>query len=112
MAIIRFTQCNFNFVQDMHSKIATEMPILPRMKYYRQLLSTTPDNTFSTLDENFLLVAQWMKRKKLLLNLTFYSVCSCRQFSNGEWSIETDDDGDMLGDPHHGFFRQRLDYLR
>lgn len=114
MATIRFSQCHEGFSQDEQSRKAAELPMIPRMKRYEELLNTYPDGTFSTMDENFLLVAQWMKRSGRLKTLTFVSVCHCRRFVSefAEHKIETDESGDMLDDPHHGFFPQRLDYLR
>jgi hypothetical protein len=109
MATIRFTQCCNDFKQDPHSEAASKMPVLPRMDFYVSILTRFPHNDFATMDENMLLVAQWMKRNKRLRDLTLISVC-CH--GGNERVIETDADGDMGGEPHHGFFTQRLQYLR
>jgi hypothetical protein len=107
--IIRFTQCCNDFRQDNISEQAIRLPILPRMDFYRQMLARFPHNDFATMDENMILVAQWMKRQGILKELTLISVC-CDE--GAERVIETDAEGDMLNDPHHGFFTQRLEYLR
>jgi hypothetical protein len=107
MPTIRFTQCSNDFALDTISEEASRLPVLPRMDYYIQVLQRFPE--FSTIDENMILVAQWMKRQGIIKDLTLISVC-CH--AGEERVIETDADGDMLNDPHHGFFSQRLTYLR
>lgn len=105
---IQFTQCDVNFEQDDVSVRAAKMPVYQRIQFYTATLLQCPDDTFATFDENFILLAQFLKRKGFLRELTLVSVCN----EHAERIIETDADGDMLGEPHHGFFTQRLEWLR
>lgn len=116
MATIKFTQCHPDFDMDHMSRMGNEMPVQIRGMYYEFLLRDNPDGVFSTIDEHFLLVAQYLKRKGELKNLTLISVCGCGDNFLGDKTdervIEIDSEGDMSGDCHHGFFPQRLKYLR
>ncbi len=91
------------------------MPIIPRLEFYKKILShTVPDHlakkTYYTLDENFIIVAMWMKRQKKIKSLTLVSACSC---CDGDKTclFEVDENGEVDGEFHHGFFSQRLAYL-
>lgn len=108
MAKITFTQCARDFDMDIHSHKLYLLPVIDRIREYKLLLVQKPEGNFFTIDELFLLVAQQMKRAGVLSVLQFVSICR----DSPPIFIETDDEGDMLGDPHHGFFTQRLELLR
>lgn len=113
MIIISFTQCDVRFSQDAFCESMSCLAIEPRLKCYENVLVKPDEITYSwhTLDEHFLLVAQWMKRRGIIKALTFVSHCHC----DGRHDIRvipTDEQGDMVGEPHHGFFAHRLKYLR
>lgn len=116
MITIRFTQCARDFELDDFSKEMTLWPVIPRVELYKKvLLDHAPlrrDTEFSTLDELFILVAQKLHRDGRI-KVKFVSVCGCFPvvFDN-EREIALDEEGDMLEDPHHGFFGQRLPLLR
>lgn len=101
------------------SNIITSVPFLPYTKergpfYENYLLHCKDASDLVTYDELCVLVAQFLRRtKKFPIKLV--SWCSCPP-GNQNWphmrTIPLDDDGDMIGETHHGFFNQRLKYLR
>lgn len=116
MITIRFTQCA---VKEFHVTLlcrdAETLPIIPRCEFYEKALHDAAqddrDAFFGTHDEHLILIAQCLKRKGVIKDLTLVSVCSC----NGKYDervIPIDDEGDCTEDAHHGFFPQRLKYLR
>lgn len=66
-----------------------------------------------TYDELCVLVAQYLKRTKGI-DIQLVSWCQCWEPDEppASISITLDADGSMNDDPHHGFFRQRMKYLR
>jgi len=122
MITISFTQCCLDFKQDDRSILAAGMPIIKRVRLYEEMLQAAPTATFSTLDEHMLLVAQWLRRQGKIKNLQFVSVCDCPRVQKRTGKlpeprrrgivIQTDASGDMLSEPQHGYFQQRLYYLR
>lgn len=100
-----------------------QQPIISRCQRYEELLRAVHDHRapadlpaeLYTLDEHLLLIAQWMKRTKKLLMVKFVSHCRCDLRADDPdkiVEIDLDESGDMIEDHHHGFFPQRLQYLR
>lgn len=117
MITIYFTQCDKDFKHDDFCEEMALWPIIPRcQKYEEVLLEVEADGNgiFFTLDEHFILIAQYLKRHGKIEDLTLVSVCSCRlaDMPTKDITILTDDEGDFTESPHHGFFIQRLPYLR
>lgn len=112
MIEIYFTQCDTKFQLGCYMKELALMPILPRLERYEEMLREIGDDmTYYTMDEHFLLVAQWLRRTGVIKHLEFVSVCACYG-PRKEKRIVIDDEGDFTDDCHHGFFPQRLKYLR
>src|SRR5579872_7497665 len=66
----------------------------------------------ATYDELCVLVAQYLRRTQNL-KIELVSWCHClKPFGPRYRAIPLDDDGYMTVDPFHGFFNQRLKYLR
>ena len=82
-----------------------------RVEWYEKELLNGERQIWYTLDENLILIAQYLKRKGQLKYLSFISSCNCGPRYEAR-RISIDDEGDMVDDPHHGFFNQRLRYLR
>lgn len=97
---------------EMHI-VPCSMPIIPRIEYYKSVLcdSNSNNKALFTVDEHLLLIAGWMKRNKKIVKLKFNSLCMCEGHLK-ERVIDVDEDGDLTDNPHHGFFNQRLDFLR
>lgn len=118
MITVYFTQCDPLFRADAYYHRNIVQPINERLKEYERFFNYCTDSfglkeiNFATytLDELFLLIAQSYKRKGIIKNIEFVSCCRCNVYE--EKVIPLDDQGDMLVDPHHGFFSQRLKYLR
>lgn len=111
---INYTECWKGFVEDHFCREAMLLPVIPRIEVYKKRLQSTTGDfeglaEFFTIDEIFLLVAQKFCREKLY-DLDLMSICDCKGL--GQRLIRVDDEGDMIDDPHHGFFSQRLDLLR
>lgn len=112
MIKIRFSQCGF-LKQDAFSQDCSQMPVYVRSTEYACHLLEVSDQELTTYDELLILIAQYLVRKKVLKkeDITLVSICHCSG-EKKELTINLDDEGDMLGDPHHGFFTYRLQYLR
>lgn len=89
------------------------VPIIPRCEYYEYLLLASKEtgNFISTLDEHVLLIAQYLKRTKKIKDLEFRCICDCSGVRECK-IINLDEDGDIIDEIPHGFFSQRLQYLR
>lgn len=117
MITIHFTQCDSRLPMDEFHRRAMTLPVIPRIEYYFKLLRVAAydheeESNFSTTDELLLLVAQKLVRDDEL-DIQFKSYCGCpnsHHFSTT--TIKLSNDGDMIQDPHHGFFPQRLPLLR
>ena len=111
---IRFTQCDSTFKQDEYNVRACTIPFIHRITSHKFTLrykshpGFAERKVYSTLDEHFVLTAQMMHRRQLL-DVELISVCNCD--GHKETLITLDSAGDMLEDPHHGFFGQRLPLL-
>ena len=117
MITIYFTQCcRERFRVNQTCRHAETMPIIPRCLFYEGVLKEAErygDTNFFTHDENLILIAQCFRRKGIIKKLTLVSVCDCNN-NYEELAAVVDDEGDFPEDcdPHHGFFGQRLKYLR
>lgn len=84
-------------------------------EYYEKILSECEDGDHvGTYDELCVLVAQWLHARKIK-QFRFASYCNCVEPDEPEpavRTIELEDDGSMKDDPFHGYFRQRMKYLR
>ena len=111
MITIQFSQCMI-LNCDAASEEAMKWPVIPRLKLYETAL-TYDDETYTTYDELFILLAQKLHREGKI-KCKLISVCHCEntQLPDRERIINLDEDGDMLEDPHHGFFPQRLPLLQ
>lgn len=110
MITVFFTQCSVLMKQDWLSLFAANLPLNKRVLFYEEQLLARPDHVWKTLDEHLLLIAQHLKRNRLIQFNSAVSVCDCKGYV--EQPLHVDDEGDLTGEPHHGLFRHRMRYLR
>lgn len=110
MLTLHYSECCL--IGDDILEIIPPVLAMQRGPHYEQVLrSASPQAVYKTYDELCLLVAQYLRRKeKLPVQLVAW--CNCRGQQLRQRAIPLDDDGDMVENPFHGFFSQRLPYLR
>lgn len=91
--------------------LLNDYPVQYRCREYEQILTEHPDGVYYTVDEHFVLVALWMRRKGLLERLSLVSCEISEQGAGLVQSLEVDDEGEISDDVRGGFFTQRMKYL-
>lgn len=127
---VYFTQCCVLLQRCDFCLKAESLPIETRLKMYEDkffrindslvvvggdgLIFPKGDQVYATYDEHLILVLQAAARKKLrhYAAIHLVDVCSCfGSFLSKD--LDLDEEGDLVGNCQpHGFFNQRLRYLR
>lgn len=117
MLTIKFSECLGLSYNDDFQNCHEKLPIRHRCRLYEHFLEHA-DHMFKDVnvlihshDEYLILIAQHFFRLGNLKNVKFISVCGCEKISK-EYNLTLDSDGDFTEGPYHGFFNQRLKYLR
>ena len=112
MLVCYFSECSK--LHDQYLSALTYLPVIPRLKFYREFFraGSLEKSVIHTNDELLVLMCQWARRTKLVKELELISVCECRTGNPEYRIIQIDADGDMVDNPHHSFFNQRLEFLR
>lgn len=116
MITLHFSECcKVPNLPEMPEKIEICQPrdAHQRGDYYERMLTRAAGSEmeFVTYDELCVLVAQHLHRKGII-NIQLCSWCACIAEPGVPRIITLDTWGDMNEDPHHGFFNQRMKYLR
>ncbi len=116
MITLHFSECCEIPAFPIKIEIAQQRFARQRGDYYEKILVLANGSSmdFVTYDELCVIVAQFLKRTQGV-DIGLVSWCACRaahNFGPDPRVIRLDEGGDMVDDPHHNYFNQRMKYLR
>jgi hypothetical protein len=111
MVTIHTSQCGVVPAAGGELHLTAPLPANHRGSAYERMLAGLPKGAeVVTYDELLILVAQHLHRRKIIRARVIHW-CGCSP-PRTNFQLDLDYDGDFVDDMPHGFFSQRLPYLR